>query len=120
MSAATHSSAQRAVTVRNSRKSTRASRSRCARLAFFAAHAGSGVPDPDPIFIVGLPRSGSTLIEQILASHSQVEGTQEFADIARIVRELQGHHFDPDNPRYPGVLAELAPEGFRPARLSAI
>jgi predicted Zn-dependent protease len=41
---------------------------------FFAARAGVGVPDPDPIFVVGLPRSGSTLIEQILASHSQVEG----------------------------------------------
>ena len=44
---------------------------------FFAARASAGVPDPDPIFIVGLPRSGSTLIEQIPASHSQVEGTQE-------------------------------------------
>jgi tetratricopeptide (TPR) repeat protein len=52
---------------------------------FFAARAGAGVPDPDPIFIVGLPRSGSTLIEQILASHSLVEGTQELAEIQRIV-----------------------------------
>ena len=52
---------------------------------FFAARAGGGVPDTDPIFIVGLPRSGSTLIEQILASHSQVEGTQELAEIHRIV-----------------------------------
>ena len=45
---------------------------------------------PAPIFIVGLPRSGSTLIEQILASHSRVEGTMELADIPRLVQELQG------------------------------
>ena len=57
---------------------------------FFAARVGVGVPDPDPIFIVGLPRSGSTLIEQILASHSQVEGTQELSDIQRIVLEMRG------------------------------
>jgi tetratricopeptide (TPR) repeat protein len=85
---------------------------------FFAAHAGRGVPDPDPIFIVGLPRSGSTLLEQILASHSQVEGTQELPDIQHIVLEMQGtrpHLDDPRSPRlqrYPGVLADLAPEDF--------
>jgi hypothetical protein len=45
---------------------------------------GVGVPDPGPIFVVGLPRSGSTLIEQILASHSQVEGTHELAGLQRI------------------------------------
>jgi tetratricopeptide (TPR) repeat protein len=72
---------------------------------FFAARAGVGVPDTDPIFVVGLPRSGSTLIEQILASHSQVEGTQELSDIQRIVLGMQG--------LYPGVLAGLAPEDFR-------
>ncbi|WP_156680731.1 tetratricopeptide repeat-containing sulfotransferase family protein [Sphingomonas profundi] len=76
--------------------------------AFFAARAGWGVADRDPIFIVGLPRSGSTLIEQILASHSQVEGTHELADIQRIVHELQGRELDFANPRYPGVLADLA------------
>jgi len=80
---------------------------------FFVACASVGVADPDPIFIVGLPRSGSTLIEQILASHSQVEGTQELADVQRIVLGLQGHQSDLDDPRYPGVLAELAPEDFR-------
>ncbi|TMJ57872.1 MAG: tetratricopeptide repeat protein [Alphaproteobacteria bacterium] len=48
---------------------------------FFAARDRQGAPDPDPIFIVGLPRAGSTLIEQILASHSQVEGTMELPDI---------------------------------------
>jgi len=80
---------------------------------FFAARQGWGVPDPDPIFIVGLPRSGSTLIEQILASHSQVEGTQELADIQRIVLELRGRATDLENPRFPSVLADLTPEDFR-------
>jgi tetratricopeptide (TPR) repeat protein len=77
---------------------------------FFAVRGGFGAPDSDPIFIVGLPRSGSTLIEQILASHSQVHGTQELPEVPRIVRGLDGPRTDPYNPRYPGVLAELAPE----------
>lgn len=53
--------------------------------AFFAAHAGGGEPSRAPIFIVGLPRSGSTLIEQILASHSQVDGTMELPNILNLV-----------------------------------
>lgn len=62
---------------------------------FFAARAGSGCGAPDPIFIIGLPRSGSTLLEQILASHSQVEGTRELPDIQGFalelgIRELRG------------------------------
>ena len=84
---------------------------------FFEARQGWGDPRPDPILILGLPRSGSTLIEQILASHSQVEGTQELADIQRIVLELQGREPDLDNPRYPGVLTAMAREDF--ARLGA-
>ena len=52
---------------------------------FFAARAGQGASAPDPIFIVGLPRSGSTLLEQILSSHPLVEGTMELADIVNIV-----------------------------------
>jgi tetratricopeptide (TPR) repeat protein len=78
--------------------------------AFFQARAGWGTPEPDPIFIVGLPRSGSTLIEQILASHSRVEGTQELAEIQRIVLELQGREPDLDHPRYPGALEGLGRE----------
>ena len=80
---------------------------------FFAARVGMGVPDPDPILVVGLPRSGSTLLEQILASHSQVEGTQELADVQRIVHGLEGNRSDPDRPRYPDVLAGIAPDDFR-------
>jgi tetratricopeptide (TPR) repeat protein len=79
----------------------------------FARHAGSGAPAADPIFIVGLPRSGSTLIEQILASHTQVEGTHELADIVRLVVELQGRDWRLENPRYPAVLAQLDDADYR-------
>jgi tetratricopeptide (TPR) repeat protein len=79
---------------------------------FFASRAGTGDPRPDPIFIVGLPRAGSTLLEQILASHTEVEGTQELADIPRIVFELQGRDHDLQNPRYPGVMADMSDEDF--------
>ena len=78
----------------------------CTR-AFFRGREGWGVPDRDPIFILGLPRSGSTLIEQILASHSRVEGTQELPNIQRIAIDLQGRDPDLDDPRYPGVLRDL-------------
>ena len=79
---------------------------------FFASRRNVGAQDPDPIFIVGLPRSGSTLIEQILASHRQVEGTQELADIQRIAVSLQGRDPDLNNPRYPRLLADMSAEDF--------
>jgi len=78
----------------------------------FARHRGGGAEAGDPIFIIGLPRSGSTLIEQILASHTRVEGTHELADVPRIVTELQGRDWQLDNPRYPGVLAQLTDVDF--------
>jgi predicted Zn-dependent protease len=68
----------------------------------------AGAPDPDPIFIIGLPRSGSTLVEQILASHSQVEGTQELPNVQQMANNLRGRDPDPANPRYPRVLAEMS------------
>jgi len=74
---------------------------------FFSARSGQGCPSAAPIFIVGLPRSGSTLIEQILASHSQVEGTMELADIPRMVQDLQGRENIGGEQRYPGNLASL-------------
>jgi tetratricopeptide (TPR) repeat protein len=89
----------------------RLSRQVCTK-EFFAARQEWGAADPDPIFILGLPRSGSTLIEQILASHPQVEGTQELAHVQRIVMELRGRAADSDTPRYPGVLAELTAQDF--------
>ena len=55
---------------------------------FFAARAGQGAADRSPVFIVGMQRSGSTLVEQILASHPSIEGTAELTDIPNIVREL--------------------------------
>jgi len=84
----------------------------CTR-AFFAERRGWGAADPDPIFIIGLPRYGSTLIEQILASHSQVEGTQELANIQQIVANLRGRDPDPKNPRYPAILAQLRAQDYR-------
>ena len=56
---------------------------------FFRERAGMGCDAADPIFIVGLPRAGSTLIEQILSSHSAVEGTMELPDIISITRALR-------------------------------
>src|SRR5580693_7323388 len=90
----------------------RLSKQVCTR-EFFETRRGWGVADADPIFILGLTRSGSTLIEQILASHSQIEGTQELADVQRIVRSLRGRDADLENPRYPAVLAELGPQDSR-------
>jgi len=58
---------------------------------FFASRRGAGSPARDPIFIVGMPRAGSTLLEQILASHSQVEGTMELPTLPQIARELAGN-----------------------------
>jgi predicted Zn-dependent protease len=72
----------------------------------FAARAGWGCPAPDPIFIVGLPRAGSTLLEQILASHSLVEGTMELPDVPRIVHELNARARE-SGPRFPEMLAGL-------------
>jgi tetratricopeptide (TPR) repeat protein len=80
--------------------------------AFFEQRRGYGVSTRSPIFILGLPRSGSTLLEQILASHSEVEGTQELANIPRLVIELQGRDPDLNNPRYPHVLSELPRDFF--------
>jgi tetratricopeptide (TPR) repeat protein len=74
---------------------------------FFEQRAGFGVASTAPIFVVGLPRSGSTLIDQILASHSEVEGTQELADVPRLVLDLQGRESNFESPRYPAVLAQL-------------
>ncbi|HKF72797.1 MAG TPA: sulfotransferase [Stellaceae bacterium] len=79
----------------------------------FARHAGGGATAADPIFIVGLPRSGSTLIEQILASHSQVEGTHELADVPRIVAGLRGREADAGNPHYPDALGRMSEGDFR-------
>ena len=78
---------------------------------FFASRAGTGNPDPSPIFILGLPRSGSTLLEQILASHSQVEGTSELPYIGRASSSLNRNRNEGLN--YPEAMRELAPDNLR-------
>lgn len=80
---------------------------------FLLGRAGQGCNAPDPIFIVGLPRSGSTLVEQILSSHSQVEGTMELPDVLGIVRDLGGRSTRNQPSRYPEVLMELSGDEFR-------
>ena len=80
---------------------------------FFAARQGWGDPRPDPIFIVGLTRAGSTLLEQILASHSQVDGTHELADVQRIVLGLQRPDAQGAPVRYPASLAQLTEDEVR-------
>ncbi len=76
----------------------------------FKGRAGQGCPDPAPIFIVGLPRAGSTLLEQILASHSQVDGTFELPHILALAHRLNGRRQLSDAPRYPDVLTDLPAE----------
>jgi tetratricopeptide (TPR) repeat protein len=76
---------------------------------FLAARAGQGNKAADPIFIIGMPRAGSTLIEQILASHSQVEGTMELPDIIAIARRLSGKKSRLKPSDYPEILATLSP-----------
>jgi tetratricopeptide (TPR) repeat protein len=76
----------------------------------FASRAGQGCLAPDPIFILGLPRAGSTLVEQILASHSAVEGTMELPDVTSMARRLSGAKTTKDESAYPEILAALGPE----------
>lgn len=89
---------------------------RCARIrAFFdakflAGRAGGGDPSGAPIFIVGLPRSGSTLVEQILASHSRVEGTMELPNIITIAHEFEDMAADRDG--YPESVGTIAAAQF--------
>ena len=81
--------------------------------SFFEQRKAWGCPAPDPIFIVGLPRAGSTLLEQILASHSQVEGTTELQDIIAISRKLGGKSRATPAGKYPECLAGMTADQFR-------
>jgi tetratricopeptide (TPR) repeat protein len=76
----------------------------------FDRNTDSGHKAPDPIFIVGLPRAGSTLLEQILASHSQVDGTLELPNIPALAFRLAGRLRVDEEPLYPAVLHDLTPE----------
>jgi tetratricopeptide (TPR) repeat protein len=86
----------------------------------FERHAGSGAKDADPIFIVGLPRSGSTLLEQVVASHSQVDGTMELPNIIALVHRLNGRRLLSEEARYPRILAELSPDQLHKAGVTYI
>ncbi len=74
---------------------------------FFEARDGKGCEAPDPIFIVGMPRAGSTLVEQILASHSAIEGVAELPDIPAIARRLDERKARGDPSHYPECLADF-------------
>lgn len=78
---------------------------------FLTQREGHGCADPDPIFIVGLPRSGSTLVEQILASHSQVEGTAELPILGKIAHSIG--RYRRDNLQYPEAARDLRNKDWR-------
>ncbi|MET0580554.1 MAG: sulfotransferase [Pseudoxanthomonas sp.] len=80
---------------------------------FFAQRGGSGAADADPIFIVGLPRAGSTLLEQILSSHSAVEGTMELPEVNSITRQLRGQGNADQAMPYHDVLESLGNDELR-------
>jgi tetratricopeptide (TPR) repeat protein len=80
---------------------------------FFAERQGWGAPDADPIFIVGLPRAGSTLVEQILSSHSAVEGTMELPEVIALSRMLRRSAGAQHEGYYHGVLAGLGRDEVR-------
>jgi tetratricopeptide (TPR) repeat protein len=79
----------------------------------FAERQGAGCRQPDPIFIVGLPRSGSTLIEQILASHSQVEGTMELPDVAMLAKVVGSRTTRAGGTAYPRALEKFSADELR-------
>lgn len=80
---------------------------------FFAARAGWGSEAPDPIFIVGMPRAGSTLVEQILSSHPAVEGTTELPEIITIAKELRGRAESDEAGAYAEALGSLDAAALR-------
>ena len=80
---------------------------------FFAERDGQGCLAPDPIFILGMPRAGSTLVEQILASHPAIEGTAELPDIPAIARRLGGRQSLASRSNYPDCLASMAADELR-------
>jgi tetratricopeptide (TPR) repeat protein len=90
-----------------------AAQRRVCKADLFTQHSGSGCRARDPIFIVGLPRAGSTLLEQILASHSQVDGTMELPNILALVHRLSGRLRIGEKSHYPAILEEIDPDRLR-------
>jgi tetratricopeptide (TPR) repeat protein len=79
---------------------------------FIRQHSGNGDQDASPIFVVGLPRSGSTLIEQILASHHLVDGTHELFDLAHVAQRIRARGKKKNKGRYPDTLSDLLPQDW--------
>jgi tetratricopeptide (TPR) repeat protein len=79
---------------------------------YFATHKNHGVDTAAPIFVVGMPRSGSTLVEQILSSHSLVDATQELDEIVSIARDI-GNPPGAAPGQYPERMAELSADDIR-------
>jgi tetratricopeptide (TPR) repeat protein len=80
------------------------------------SRANAGFAAPDPIFILGMPRAGSTLIEQILASHPMVEGTAELPEMITLARSLEPderHFAEGAWNRYPAIVAELSDDRLK-------
>ncbi len=77
---------------------------------FFEKHGNGGYETKDPIFILGLPRSGSTLIEQILASHSMIDGTLELPNILSMAQSLRGDDIYGKEGNYPKSMKTLSLE----------
>ena len=102
---------QTGYSAKRTERRARAQRETCSP-ALFEDRQGAGLASPDPIFIVGLPRSGSTLLEQILASHSMVDGTLELHNILALAQKLRGRVAE-SAPRYPAILHELEEDYFR-------
>jgi tetratricopeptide (TPR) repeat protein len=83
----------------------------CTR-SLFEERGGMGCDAPDPVFILGMPRAGSTLLEQILASHSRVDGTLELHNILGLAQRLRGRSVE-EEPAYPRNLGEIDSSYFR-------
>ena len=80
---------------------------------FVQKHTDSGFDAPDPIFIVGLPRSGSTLLEQILASHSKIDGTMELPNILSLAQKLRRGDKMSGTSHYPSILKTMDAQSLR-------
>jgi len=81
----------------------------CSR-QLFEKQSGKGFQSEDPVFILGLPRAGSTLVEQIIASHSQVDGTHELSNILSLAHKLRGKGRATNQSKYPANLHDLSSE----------
>jgi len=79
----------------------------------FEQRGSLGHESPEVIFIVGLPRAGSTLLEQILASHSQIDGTMELHNILGLASRLRGRNHNNKENQYPQNLSSINPEYFK-------